>query len=155
MRGLQGEKGDQGIQGPKGADGKDGKTTYFHIKYSAVSNPTSASQMTETPSKYIGTYVDFTAADSGDPTKYTWSRFQGIQGPQGTQGIPGTNGADGRTSYLHIKYSNDGGKTFTGNSGEDSGTYIGTCVDYTQNDPTSVSAYSWAKIKGETGAKRR
>ncbi len=153
LRGLQGEKGDQGIQGPKGADGKDGKTTYFHIKYSAVSNPTSASQMTETPSKYIGTYVDFTAADSGDPTKYTWSRFQGIQGPQGTQGIPGTNGADGRTSYLHIKYSNDGGKTFTGNSGEDSGTYIGTCVDYTQNDPTNVSAYSWAKIKGETGAK--
>lgn len=153
LRGLQGEKGDQGIQGPKGADGKDGKTTYFHIKYSAVSNPTSASQMTETPSKYIGTYVDFTAADSGDPTKYTWSRFQGIQGEKGTQGIPGTNGVNGRTSYLHIKYSNDGGKTFTGNSGEDSGTYIGTCVDYTQNDPTNVSAYSWAKIKGETGAK--
>lgn len=153
LRGLQGEKGDQGIQGPKGADGKDGKTTYFHIKYSAVSNPTSASQMTETPSKYIGTYVDFTAADSGDPTKYTWSRFQGIQGEKGTQGIPGTNGVNGRTSYLHIKYSNDGGKTFTGNSGEDSGTYIGTCVDYTQNDPTNVSAYSWAKIKGETGVK--
>lgn len=153
IQGPQGTQGLQGIQGPKGADGKDGKTTYFHIKYSAVSNPTSASQMTETPSKYIGTYVDFTAADSADPAKYTWSRFQGIQGEKGTQGIPGTNGVNGRTSYLHIKYSNDGGKTFTGNSGEDSGTYIGTCVDYTQNDPTNVSAYSWAKIKGETGAK--
>ena len=153
FRGLQGEKGDQGIQGPKGADGKDGKTTYFHIKYSAVSNPTSASQMTETPSKYIGTYVDFTQTDSDDPKKYSWQQLEGSQGPQGKQGISGTNGADGKTSYLHIKYSNDGGKTFTGNSGEDIGAYIGTCVDYAKDDPTSVGTYKWAKIKGEAGAK--
>ena len=153
LRGLQGEKGDQGIQGPKGADGKDGKTTYFHIKYSAVSNPTSASQMTETPSKYIGTYVDFTQTDSDDPKKYSWQQLEGSQGPQGKQGISGTNGADGKTSYLHIKYSNDGGKTFTGNSGEDIGAYIGTCVDYAKDDPTSVGTYKWAKIKGDTGAK--
>lgn len=153
LRGLQGDKGDQGIQGPKGADGKDGKTTYFHIKYSAVSNPTYASQMTETPSKYIGTYVDFTQTDSDDPKKYSWQQLEGSQGPQGKQGISGTNGADGKTSYLHIKYSNDGGKTFTGNSGEDIGAYIGTCVDYAKDDPTSVGMYKWAKIKGEAGAK--
>lgn len=149
LQGIQGEKGEQGIPGK---DGKNGSTTYFHIKYAAVSNPT-ASQMTEVPNTYIGTYVDFTAADSADPAKYTWSRFQGIQGEKGTQGIPGTNGVNGRTSYLHIKYSNDGGKTFTGNSGEDSGTYIGTCVDYAKDDPTSVGTYKWAKIKGEAGAK--
>ena len=141
------------FQGPKGADGKDGKTTYFHIKYSAVSNPTYASQMTETPSKYIGTYVDFTQTDSDDPKKYSWQQLEGSQGPQGKQGISGTNGADGKTSYLHIKYSNDGGKTFTGNSGEDIGAYIGTCVDYAKDDPTSVGTYKWAKIKGEAGAK--
>lgn len=153
IQGPQGTQGLQGIQGPKGADGKDGKTTYFHIKYSAVSNPTSASQMTETPSKYIGTYVDFTQTDSDDPKKYSWQQLEGSQGPQGKQGISGINGADGKTSYLHIKYSNDGGKTFTGNSGEDIGSYIGTCVDYAKDDPTSVGAYKWAKIKGETGAK--
>lgn len=153
IQGPQGTQGLQGIQGPKGADGKDGKTTYFHIKYSAVSNPTSASQMTETPSKYIGTYVDFTQTDSDDPKKYSWQQLEGSQGPQGKQGISGTNGADGKTSYLHIKYSNDGGKTFTGNSGEDIGAYIGTCVDYAKDDPTSVGTYKWAKIKGEAGAK--
>lgn len=153
IQGPQGTQGLQGIQGPKGADGKDGKTTYFHIKYSAVSNPTSASQMTETPSKYIGTYVDFTQTDSDDPKKYSWQQLEGSQGPQGKQGISGTNGADGKTSYLHIKYSNDGGKTFTGNSGEDIGAYIGTCVDYAKDDPTSVGMYKWAKIKGEAGAK--
>lgn len=156
IQGPQGTQGLQGIQGPQGEQGiagKDGKTTYFHIKYSAVSNPTSASQMTETPSKYIGTYVDFTQTDSDDPKKYSWQQLEGSQGPQGKQGISGTNGADGKTSYLHIKYSNDGGKTFTGNSGEDIGAYIGTCVDYAKDDPTSVGMYKWAKIKGEAGAK--
>ena len=158
LQGIQGPKGEQGIQGPQGntgatgPQGPAGQSTYFHIKYSSVANPTSSSQMTETPSTYIGTYVDSAQADSTDPKKYTWSRFQGLQGPQGTQGIPGTNGANGKTSYLHIKYSNDGGKTFTGNSGEDVGTYIGTCVDYNQSDPASVGSYKWAKIKGEQGA---
>lgn len=158
LDGIQGPKGDQGIQGPQGnagatgPQGPAGQSTYFHIKYSSVANPTLSSQMTETPSTYIGTYVDSTQADSTDPKKYTWSRFQGAQGPQGTQGIPGTNGTNGKTSYLHIKYSNDGGKTFTGNSGEDVGTYIGTCVDYNQSDPASVGSYKWAKIKGEQGA---
>lgn len=148
LQGVQGPKGEQGIQGPQGASGA---TTYFHIKYSSVEKPTTASQMTETPSTYIGTYVDFTEADSNDPSKYTWARFQGLQGEKGTQGIPGTNGADGKTAYLHIKYSNDGGKTFTSNSGETVGTYIGTCTDYNQADPTTVDSYTWARIKGETG----
>lgn len=157
LQGLQGEQGEQGIQGPKGdkgdagADGTDGKTSYFHIKYSSVSNPTSSSHMTETPSEYIGTYVDYTSTDSTDPSKYTWARFQGLQGETGEQGIPGTNGSDGKTSYLHIKYSNDGGSTFTSNNGETAGDYIGQYVDYTQADSTSVSAYTWSKIKGDTG----
>lgn len=152
-QGLQGATGPQGPQGPAGKDGTNGKTSYFHIKYSPVENPTSASQMTETPNTYIGTYVDYTEADSTDPKKYTWYRFQGLQGAQGTQGIPGTNGTNGKTSYLHIKYSNDGGKTFTLNAGETVGDYIGQCTDFNQNDPTTVGAYTWAKIKGDTGSK--
>lgn len=149
LQGIQGPQGEQGIRGPQGASGA---TTYFHIKYSSVAKPTTASQMTETPSTYIGTYVDFTEADSNDPSKYTWARFQGLQGEKGTQGIAGTNGIDGKTSYLHIKYSNDGGKTFTSNSGETVGDYIGTCTNYNLNDPTTVASYTWARIKGKTGA---
>ena len=152
-QGLQGIQGPQGEQGIAGKDGQNGATTYFHIKYSAVSNPTSASQMTEVPNTYIGTYVDFTEMDSNDPGKYTWYRLQGLQGEKGTQGLPGKDGSNGKTTYLHIKYSNDGGKTFTANSGEDIGAYIGTCVDYAKDDPTSVGMYKWAKIKGEAGAK--
>lgn len=151
-QGLQGAQGEQGKQGIQGEPGKDGKTTYFHIKYSSVANPTASSQMSEIADTYIGTYADFTEADSTDPKKYTWHRLEGIQGEQGKQGIQGSTGADGKTSYLHIKYSNDAGKTFTGNEGEDSGEYIGTCVDFNKNDPTTVTAYKWSKMKGEVGA---
>ena len=151
LQGLQGPKGEQGIPGTPGKDGTDGKTSYFHIKYSAVSNPTSSSQMSETPNTYIGTYVDFTAADSTNPADYTWYRFQGLQGPQGDQGIPGTNGANGQTSYLHIKYSDDGGTTFTANNGEIPGAYIGQYVDFTKADSTDPKKYTWSLTKGADG----
>lgn len=150
LRGLQGETGEQGIPG---IPGKDGKTTYFHIKYSSEANPTTAAQMTETPNTYIGTYVDFLPNDSTDPNVYTWSRFEGLQGKDGTNGIPGKNGADGRTSYLHIKYSNDGGQTLTVNDGETPGSWIGQYTDYEQKDSTNVTKYTWSKIKGEQGDK--
>ena len=150
LRGLQGETGEQGIPG---TPGKDGKTTYFHIKYSSEANPTTAAQMTETPNTYIGTYVDFLPNDSTDPNVYTWSRFEGLQGKDGTNGIPGKNGADGRTCYLHIKYSNDGGQTLTVNDGETPGSWIGQYTDYEQKDSTNVTKYTWSKIKGEQGDK--
>ena len=150
LQGLQGDRGEQGIAGTAGKDGIDGQTSWFHIKYSSVANPTSASQMTETPSTYIGTYVDFIEKDSTDPSKYQWHRFEGLQGEKGEQGIPGI-GVDGKTTYLHIKYSNDGGKTFTSNNGETVGDYIGVCTDYVHDDPTYVSAYTWSKTKGEPG----
>lgn len=85
LQGLQGEKGEQGVPGKdgiNGTSGADGKTSYFHIKYASVENPTSA-QMTETPSTYIGTYVDFTEADSADPAKYSWSKIKGDDGTAG------------------------------------------------------------------------
>lgn len=140
-------KGDVGVPG---TNGTNGKTSYFHIKYSNIENPTTSDQMTESPSTFIGTYVDFDALDSNDPSKYTWYRFQGLQGEKGEQGIPGKDG-DGRTSYLHIKYSNDGGQTFTSENGETVGSYIGTYTDFNVNDSMTISDYKWAKIKGEQG----
>ena len=70
--------GPQGIPGV----GTDGKTTYLHIQYAPVQNPTAA-QMSKTPNKYIGTYTDFSGVDSTDPSKYTWAKFEGDQGTAG------------------------------------------------------------------------
>ena len=153
-KGDKGETGDQGPQGEKGETGAAGKTSYFHIKYSSVANPTSSSQISETPSTYIGTYVDFTEADSTDPKKYTWSRFEGAQGAKGDQGIAGTNGEDGKTSYLHIAYAtNSTGTAGFSTTDSTNKTYIGQYTDFTQADSTDPSKYSWSKIKGDKGDK--
>ena len=116
-----------------------------------MASPTTAAQMTETPSDYIGTYVDDNPTDSTDPKKYTWSRFRGQDGNKGEQGTPGINGKDGKTYYLHIKYSNDG-TTFTSNNGEDPGAWLGQYVDTTEADSTTFSRYTWSKIRGDDGA---
>lgn len=133
--------GPQGIPGV----GQDGKTTYLHIQYAPVQNPTAA-QMSKTPNKYIGTYTDFSGVDSTDPAKYTWAKFEGDQGAQGPKGT------DGKTPYFHIAYANSADGR-TGFSVDDSVNklYIGQYTDYTPNDSTDPTKYSWTKIKGEQG----
>lgn len=140
--------GPQGIPGI----GTDGKTTYLHIQYAPVQNPTAA-QMSKTPNKYIGTYTDFSGVDSTDPSKYTWAKFEG---DQGAQGVPGTPGANGKTPYFHIAYANSADGR-TGFSVDDSVNklYIGQYTDYTPDDSTDPTKYSWTKIKGEQGTAGR
>lgn len=152
--GQNGQDGQDGLNGANGVDGVDGTSTYFHVAYAnkntsgtivdfSLSDPTNR--------EYIGTYVDSTLTDSTRPSDYTWVLVKGAQGENGEQGIPGTNGADGKTSYLHIKYSNDAGQTFTSNNGETPGYYLGQYVDYEQNDSNDISKYKWALIKGQDG----
>lgn len=137
--------GPQGIPGV----GIDGKTTYLHIQYAPVQNPTAA-QMSKTPNKYIGTYTDFSGVDSTDPSKYTWAKFEG------DQGVPGTPGANGKTPYFHSAYANSADGR-TGFSVDDSVNklYIGQYTDYTPDDSTDPTKYSWTKIKGEQGTAGR
>ena len=117
--------GQVGATGPQGAKGNDGVSPTVSISKS-------------------GTVTTITITDKNGTHTQTVN--------DGTNGTAGKAGADGKTPYFHVKYSNDGGKTFTSNSGEDVGTYIGTCTDYNQVDPTTVGSYTWARIKGETGA---
>lgn len=62
-----------------------------------------------------------------------------------------SDGEDGKTQYLHIKYSDDGGQTFTGNNGEDPGKWMGYYIDFTQTDSDNPNMYSWAKVEGPQG----
>lgn len=63
----------------------------------------------------------------------------------------GVDGNNGQTTYVHIKYSNDGGLTFTSNDGETVGDYIGIKTDFDPNPSISVSDYTWSKTKGNKG----
>lgn len=142
-------KGEQGIPGTAG---KDGKTTYFHMKYSAVPNPTSYSDMTETPNKYIGTYADYELDDSTDPSKYTWGKFQGDNGEDGADGIPGKNGENGETSYVHFAYATSAdGKTGFSTTDTVGKTYMGQYVDFTKADSEDPTKYRWSKFQGPQG----
>ncbi|EOS60900.1 hypothetical protein C815_00908 [Firmicutes bacterium M10-2] len=53
--------------------------------------------------------------------------------------------------YLHIRYSNDGGQTFTGNNGKTEGKWMGTYSDHLEADSELVSDYTWVKIRGDDG----
>lgn len=156
--------GPQGIPGI----GTDGKTTYLHIQYAPVQNPTAA-QMSKTPNKYIGTYTDFSGVDSTDPSKYTWAKFEGDQGAQGPKG------ADGKSSYTWMKYATrpDGldmsdnpdyvplldsaGSPILDSAGEQiytvtQATYIGIAANKdTATESTNPADYTWSRFRGVDG----
>lgn len=153
FRGVDGYDGKDGANGIPGKDGKDGKTQYTHLAYANSADGQTDFSVSDGNREYIGMYVDFVEADSTDPAKYTWSL---IKGANGAQGVPGTPGTDGKTPYLHIAYANsaDGRTGFSVDNSVDK-LYIGQYTDYTPDDSTDPTKYSWTKIKGEQGTAGR
>ena len=190
------------IQGAKGEDGIKGESSYIHIKYAPIINP-SDDQMTGTPDRYIGICVDTNPADPTTALSYTWSLFMGKDGSDGTpaqkvyvhfayansedgskdfsttqfddakyigvlsnndiddslnyqdytwsqiRGDDGINGTDG--TIIHIKYSDVPNPTDEQMT-ETPSKYIGICVDYNIEDPTTALSYTWSKFEGDDGA---
>ena len=134
--------GADGGQGLPGRDGVDGKSSYIHIKYSPVANPTDE-LMTEVPSTYIGICVDENANDPTTASSYAWSKFTGKDGKDGTAG------AD---SYVHFAYaqSADGSVNFSVVEYEGA-THIGVYTDNVKEDSTDYKKYAWSQIRGEDG----
>ncbi len=93
--GPKGDAGDQGIPGPKG---DNGQTTYVHFAYAnSADGSTNFNVSYFSNALYVGTYTDYTPTDSGDYTKYTWSRLKGDTGNTGATGPQGANGTDAPT----------------------------------------------------------
>lgn len=151
----------KGSDGVKGEDGEDGRSSYLHIKYSNDGGQTFTANNGETVGDWIGTYVDFTYADSNNVSDYTWNKIKGeqgppgvdgLQGPKGDQGVPGQKGADGKTSYTHIAYSNSPNGTVDFSVSDPNGrTYIGMYVDFVSTDSNDPAKYNWSLIKGADG----
>lgn len=129
-------KGEQGIQG---ATGKDGTSYYFYVRYSAYANGNPMTTAPTSTTKYMGVASTTSSTAPTAYSAYTWTL---IKGDKGEQGIQGQTGADGKSSYLHIKYSDDG-TTFTANNGETVGRYRGELVDNNSEDSTTFSDYTW------------
>ena len=80
---IQGADGADGVPGAKGADGR---TSYFHTAWANdVSGQSGFTVSGGDGKKYIGTYSDFTKADSTNPADYNWALFKGPQGERGKQ----------------------------------------------------------------------
>lgn len=137
-------KGEDGANGVPGAKGADGRTPYFHTAYS--NSPTGDRDFSTTNSNdklYIGTYSDFEVADSNDYRRYKWVKIKGENGRNGN------NGRDGVSSYIYRKYSDSAnGSPMSDNSNLK---YIGIYTGTSATAPTTPSAYTWSKIKGEDG----
>lgn len=73
----QGPKGENGKDGPQGIPGKpgaDGRTPYFHRAWAnSADGRDGFSTSDSTNKRYLGTYTDFTEADSQDPARYKWT----------------------------------------------------------------------------------
>ena len=90
IKGPKGDTGDQGIPGPKGIDGQ---TTYVHFAYANSADGSANFNVSYfSNALYVGTYTDYTPTDSGDYTKYTWSRLKGDMGATGPKGDTGSTG---------------------------------------------------------------
>lgn len=65
-----------------------GTLSHLKLEKGSVATPWSPAPSEAHP-LYMGTYTDFTQADSLDPTDYQWSQIKGDKGDRGPQGPPG------------------------------------------------------------------
>jgi hypothetical protein len=152
---VKGEDGLNGENGIAGVNGADGLTSYLHIAYATNATGTTGFHLSQSLDKtYLGTYTDFTEADSTNPALYTWTLIKGADGADGlngSDGLPGAPGADGVSTYFHVAYADNasGGGFSQSAAGK---LYIGTYVDTTAADAASGSnLWKWQLVKGADG----
>ena len=168
-----GNDGNDGIAGKDGVGIKSTTITYASST-SGITKPTSGWSSTipsVSAGNFLWTKTVWMYTDNTSETGYSVAKMgetgakgdkgetgprgpkgeQGIAGATGATGAQGPKGADGKTSYIHIKYSpvpipKDSQITDTPNA------YIGVYTDYNPNDSNKASAYTWSKWQGEDGA---
>ncbi len=95
-----------------------------------------------------GKTITVSSTDFTDTMVYGFKAFGTDGSIKGEYELTFANVADGVSDYLHIKYSNDGGQTFSTPDGD----WIGQYHDSNPTDSPDPTRYTWAKIKGDDGA---
>lgn len=147
--------GNSGSDGLPGKDGVGIKTTTIEYANSTngVTKPTTG-WTTTIPSvpngNYLWTRTTWTYTDNTAETGYSVARM-GANGPKGDQGIKGDPGADGKSQYVHIRYSaNANGSNMT-DTPQSNTVYIGLANTTSPTAPATNASYTWSKFKGEPG----
>nr|DAG79987.1 MAG TPA: tail protein [Caudoviricetes sp.] len=145
------------IIGVYGASGQDGNgissiTNYYLATSQQSGVTTSTYGWTTTPQtmteqkKYLWNYETIIYTD-----KSVYTVPPHIIGAYGDKGLPGSSGSDGRTSYVHIKFSDIPNPQYSYQIKESPGKYIGIYVDFEELDSTSPSRYTWTQFMGDNG----
>lgn len=143
---IIGRYGTDGQNGTNGTNGTPGRGITGIAEWYQISNNNSTPPYTPTAA---GTNYSNSPISPTKAKPYLWN-YEVISYTTGNPDIttPKVVSNYSESNYFHVKYSNDGGQTFTANSGETPGAYIGTYVDTTEADSNSVSSYNWSKIEG-------
>lgn len=145
-------KGADGSQGTAGKPGADGKTPYFHTAWAnSADGKTGFSTTVSENKEYLGTYTDYTSADSTDPTKYAWSKIKGDKGEKGADGLPGKDGVGVKSTVISYALSTSGTTTPTSGWKENvptltKGQYLWTRTIWTYTDNSTETGYSTSYI---------
>lgn len=101
-----------------------------------------------------GKSLTVSSADFGQTAAYRFEAWKDgqLHGQYELTTVNVVDGADGISNYLHMRYSDDGGRTFTSNNGKNPGKWIGQYHDSSPVDSPDPADYTWAKIAGEDGA---
>ena len=145
------------VIGVYGASGQDGNgissiTNYYLATSQQSGVTTSTYGWTTTPQtmteqkKYLWNYETIIYTD-----KSVYTVPPHIIGAYGDKGLPGSSGSDGRTSYVHIKFSDVPDPQYNYQIKESPAKYIGIYVDFTELDSTSPSRYTWTQFMGDNG----
>ncbi|UQF37744.1 phage tail protein [Vagococcus lutrae] len=147
-----------GNSGSDGLPGKDGvgikKTTIEYANSTnGVTKPTTG-WTTTIPSvpngNYLWTRTTWTYTDNTAETGYSVARM-GANGPKGDQGIKGEPGADGKSQYVHIRYSENANGSNMTDTPQSNTVYIGLANTTSPTAPATNASYTWSKFKGEPG----
>ena len=101
-----------------------------------------------------GKSLTVSSTDFGQTAAYRFEAWKDgqLHGQYELTTVNVVDGADGISNYLHIRYSDDGGRTFTGNNGKNPGKWIGQYHDPNPVDSPDPADYTWVKTAGEDGA---
>lgn len=102
--------------------------------------------------KYLWNYetVSYSDGNTSETTPCIIGVY-GDKGDKGDTGDTGPQGPSGTSAYVWIRYSNDGGSTFTPNAGLTPGKYIGVYSGDSSTAPSTTASYVWAQILGDDG----
>lgn len=95
-----------------------------------------------------GKTLTVSSTDFDDMAVYGFKAFDSTGAIKAEYELTFANVVDGVSDYLHVKYSNDGGQTFSSPDGD----WIGQYHDSNPVDSPDPARYTWAKIKGNDGA---